>query len=76
MGIHSPSLALGTVHALYVDQPTRKIARINVSAVHERVSILDFHYLVGTPEGVEQFTERHELGLFTSRALPSQGEWR
>jgi SAM-dependent methyltransferase len=56
---------VGTVHALYVDQPTLKIARINVSAVHERVSILDFHYLVGTPAGVEQFTERHELGLFT-----------
>ncbi len=59
------SFTLGTVHALYVDQPTLKIARISVSAVAGRVSILDFHYLVGTPEGVSQFTECHELGLFT-----------
>lgn len=54
----------GGVHALFVDRPDLKIARMNVSAVEEKVSILDFHYLVGRPAGIESFTERHELGLF------------
>jgi SAM-dependent methyltransferase len=56
---------VGGVHALFVDQPGLKIARMNVSALEDAVSILDFHYLAGTPEGIEHFTERHELGLFS-----------
>lgn len=52
---------------LVVDQPELKIARLNVSARDGGVAIVDFHYLVGTPAGVQQFTEHHELALFTHR---------
>jgi SAM-dependent methyltransferase len=57
----------GHPHALFVDQLDLKLARINVSELDPSgtIAILDFHYLVGTPEGIEQFTEHHELGLFT-----------
>ncbi|NIS79924.1 MAG: methyltransferase domain-containing protein [Anaerolineales bacterium] len=53
-----------TVHATFVDEPELKIARINTSLVENNVSILDFHHLVGTPDGVEYFVERHTLYLF------------
>jgi SAM-dependent methyltransferase len=55
----------GHPYALFVDQPDLKIARMNVSSAEGEVAILDFHYLVATTEGVEHFTEHHELGLFT-----------
>ena len=55
----------GGVHATFVDGPELKIARMNVHQIQGNVSALNFHYLVATPQGVEHFTERHELGLFT-----------
>jgi SAM-dependent methyltransferase len=51
--------------AVFVDRPEIKIARMNVSSTRERLSVLDFHYLVATSDGVERFHERFQLGLFT-----------
>jgi ubiquinone/menaquinone biosynthesis C-methylase UbiE len=56
---------VGSVHAVLVDQPALKIARMSVSEREDRLSRNDFHYLVATADGVRHFTERHELGLFT-----------
>ncbi len=56
----------GTVHAVLVDQPELKICRMNTSQVDDRCSVMDMHYLVGTPAGVEHFVEHHELRMYTS----------
>jgi ubiquinone/menaquinone biosynthesis C-methylase UbiE len=55
----------GRLSADFVDQPDLKIARILVSGREGAISMLDIHYLVGRPNGVETFVEHHRLGLFT-----------
>ncbi len=55
----------GRPFAVFVDEPDLKVARLNVTAVKGSCSVLDFHYLVATPQGVESARERHVLGLFT-----------
>jgi SAM-dependent methyltransferase len=42
-----------------------KVCRMSLSGRDGDISILLYHYLCGTPEGVEHYTERLELGLFT-----------
>lgn len=53
------------VHMLTGETTDGKICRMNISEQEGSLSILNFHYLVGTSNGVEYFTELHELGLFS-----------
>ena len=55
----------GRPHLLTVDEPDLKIARMSATSQEGEISILEFDYLVGTPEGTRHFAERHEAALFT-----------
>jgi SAM-dependent methyltransferase len=58
-------LDLGRVHAVFVDEPELKIARMNINRIEKNISYLDFQYLVAIPQGIEDFKETHSLGIFT-----------
>jgi SAM-dependent methyltransferase len=51
-----------------------KIARMSVSHVVGALSVMDMHHLVATPDGVQHFAERHEIGLFTHEEYVSAFE--
>ena len=68
----------GTITANFVDEPDKKISWMYASnPPKDDLAVLDIHYLVGSPGGVDYFTERHELGLFTDeqyrRAIEGAG---
>jgi len=64
----------GTVHAILVDEPDLKIARVCTSLVDGRTSIVDLHYLIGTPEGTRHVMEPHRLQLYTVDEMMSAFE--
>ena len=53
------------VHALFVDEPDLKIARMTAPTPAAETVTLEFEYLVATPAGIEHFSELHEAGMFT-----------
>ena len=61
----------GHVTALAASDDGIAIARVSTSHRLGRISLLDYHYTVATSEGVDRFTERHELTLFTQAEYES-----
>jgi ubiquinone/menaquinone biosynthesis C-methylase UbiE len=56
---------LGHVSTILVDKLDTKIFRMSYSGIKGKVSLLDFHYLIGTPKGIKHLVEHHEFGLFS-----------
>ncbi len=53
-----------------VDESNFKVCRMGVSETRDRMTYIEFHYLVGTAsKGVRYFTEIHELSLFTQEEM-------
>ena len=55
----------GTIHAQFVDESELKISRISHSSLESGKSVMNMHHLVGKPDGVDYFVERHEMGLYS-----------
>ena len=58
-----------SLHLAQVDEPDRKVVRINLSKREGGCSVAYFHYMVADSNGVDYFTERHELGLFSGAEI-------
>jgi len=55
----------GRLGANFFDEPNLKIARFGISKARGRLSVQDLHHLVATPNRIQHFVERLEMGLFT-----------
>lgn len=55
----------GTINARFVDEPDVKIAWMYTSALEDGLSVLDNHFLVGTPAGIESMRDTHVVGLYS-----------
>ena len=55
----------GHLTANFLDEEDLKVAWMYVQRREDALSVLDIHYMVGTPDGIGEFTESHKIGLFT-----------
>jgi hypothetical protein len=57
-----------------IDEPDLKVCRMNTTGFRDGHSLMEFHFLVGQPDGVRHFKEEHLLGLFTTEQMKSSFE--
>lgn len=62
-------LEAGRTSLVVVEEPDLKLARMSTLQIEDSVSAFDFHFLIGTPSGVEQRVESHRMGLFTGKQM-------
>jgi trans-aconitate methyltransferase len=55
----------GNIYFDQVDLPDYKVARMSLSQRVADVSVLSFHFMLGTPKGIETWIDQSELGLFS-----------
>lgn len=55
----------GRVDTLTTEHGGVKICRMSHTEKRGRVSVLQFDYLIGSEAGIDYFSEKHEMGLFT-----------
>lgn len=54
----------GPHRALSAEGDGRQVARMSWGEVRDGRAHVEFHYMVGHPEGIEHFSELHEISLF------------
>jgi trans-aconitate methyltransferase len=60
----------GRLHMLTQDRDDIKICRMNISETNGKLSVINFHYLIATPDiGVNHFVEHHELALYSKEEM-------
>ena len=64
----------GVPHMAVVDKPNLKVCRMNVSERDGDVSILHFHYLIATKDGVREAEEIHRLALVEAEQMAAYME--
>jgi SAM-dependent methyltransferase len=60
---------LGNPYMITVDKPNLKVCRMNVAEREGDISIIRFHYLIGTNQGVRHEEEIHRLALIPTETM-------
>jgi len=65
---------VGQLDMVTVDKPDLKVCRMNVSKREGDISILHFHYLIATNQGVRKVEEVHRLALVPTEQMVAHFE--